>query len=351
MKAKQTSVRKNEKSESKSKSLVSHSELTEKFGNYSDFIENWNKESMSVSIDGDDSLYSAENNLSTVHQTLQNIEKVRKELKEPYFKTGKAIDNYAKTLMEPLERIKQRFNNAIASYKEVQAAKARADAEEERKKLEEAAKEADIESERINRIFTQVIARTFGGSFINKESERISYTSCNTVEDCEKLSELIITKLPPYDSFIHMQTSYSDTVVLIGKMINKHKLNLIKKNSAKTQEDIQEAEKEISETRIKYTDMADDSFREMQHIKEKIIQKEEKNIEKTIKESAKNTRKYIKFTIYNEKEVPIDFKSVDERLVRQYIDNHKEEVFKKMQNNEDIINGIKFYVETKNIVR
>ncbi len=73
------------------------------------------------------SLAIATQNLSKANQYIKDIEKIRKELKAPYFDAGKKIDALADALSSPLEKTLAEGKAKILAYNKIEEAKALAE--------------------------------------------------------------------------------------------------------------------------------------------------------------------------------------------------------------------------------
>jgi hypothetical protein len=71
------------------------------------------------------SLAVATQNLSKLKEFIRNLEKLRKETKEPYLKAGQQIDALAKNLSNPLEAVLKSGENNILAYNKAEEEKAR----------------------------------------------------------------------------------------------------------------------------------------------------------------------------------------------------------------------------------
>ena len=76
--------------------ILKTEEIAIQFPNIQDKIEKYNRYSLSLQIEDEDTLKVAENTSSEVHEIYKNVEKIRQVFKGPYYLTAKNIDEYAK---------------------------------------------------------------------------------------------------------------------------------------------------------------------------------------------------------------------------------------------------------------
>lgn len=78
-----------------------------------------------LTIADDTSLAVATQNLSKAKEFIRNIEKLRKEIKEPYLKAGQQIDALAKNMSSPIELALAKGEKAILEFNRIEEEKAR----------------------------------------------------------------------------------------------------------------------------------------------------------------------------------------------------------------------------------
>lgn len=332
----------------KQQDLVKHENLVERFGDFGDEIAKYEKYSMNIKVADTGSLAVAESHSSTINKILKDIEDVRKIFKEPYFKAGKTIDEYAKTLADPFERAKKRINSAITAYKEVQEAAKRIEEE----KLKEAAEKERLEKENelafLKRIKDQAYARLYGGRFTTSSGEQKSTAGCVDAKQCDEFTLFIKNKFPKPSTFKHVSAEVDKLFELVLKLAAEHKANLsdLESNNEVIRRDALER---ITLAKTKAEIIAEDKLANAEAAINKEFAKDVRSIEKETKEAGKGLRMSILFKVVNEDDVPIDFKTVNETLVREYIQQNKEKVLELLKENKQPIKGLHVYVE-KNYV-
>ena len=152
--------------------LLKPDQISKNFGVLQKSITEFEEISNKIEISDNEVLAIAENNSSLIQQTLNNIELSRKTMKQPYYDTGQAIDAYAKTLQDPLNRAKKRLNDKIANYKILQRQAETAEAQRKEKERQEYENERNSEIERLAKIRKQINARIYGGVYYAKDGTR-----------------------------------------------------------------------------------------------------------------------------------------------------------------------------------
>lgn len=330
----------------KAVSLIKKEELTQQFGKLGTKIAEYEQISVAIVVDDKDKLTIAENHAKGVQGMLNDIELVRKTMKGPYFETGKAIDAYAKNMIDPLDRSKKRIQAQITAFKELQAAAERARIESEQKEREEKENAKAAEIEKLERIKKQLYARIYGGIYYLKNGTQQSSAGCITVEDCDNTLLFIQDKFPSADSFVYLKIELEDTKVAGIAHLTEHKSNLISMSSSNAITR-KEAAEEINLAKNEAEVEAIDEVQSLKHNAAKDAKAVEKQDERILKETTKGIRENVKFDVEDAMLVPSDFKVVDETKVNEYIRNNKDRLKIMLKNNEQPFPGLRFYVETK----
>lgn len=324
--------------------LLKVSDLKNRFPEVQEKIEEYNKFSLALKIETDDNLVAADNMSSEVHEVLKNIEKVRQVLKAPYYNTGKAIDEYAKTMTEPLEKAKKRINDEIARYKVVQAAMIKAQEEAKMREIAAVEEEKREELNKIVRIEGQLNARIYGGVWMTKDNTRQTSTGCIKEEDCDQLIDLIINKVPKPETFKYYSAQAEEMLSKVRDRIAKHKINLHNLNgdSRLLRED---AIVKINEAKLE----AGVESVETREVLEKKIERETKSevkgFEKTYEQARKGVARVLKFVVTDEALVPREFFVISEEKIRDYMRQNGDQIREDLTKNNESLPGIKFYVD------
>lgn len=324
--------------------LVKVEDLKNKFPDIQDKIKEYTEYSLAVKIETDDNLMAADNTSSEVHEVLKNVEKVRQVLKAPYFNTGKVIDEYAKTMTDPLEKAKKRINEEIARYRVIKAAMIKAEEDAKMREIAALEEEKREEMNKITRIEQQLTARTYGGVWITRDGQKMTSIGCVKESDCDDLITLIVTKVPKPESFKFYQAQAEEMLSKVRDRIAKHKINLhnlngdskilredalVKINEAKVEAGVEAAEtKEIIEKKI-----------------EKETKQQIKGFEKSIDQARKGVAQVLKFSVLEEHLVPREFLVVSEEKIRDYMRQNGEQIRTDLKDNKVSLPGIKFYID------
>ncbi len=332
----------------KEQELVKHENLIERFGNFSDEIAKYEKYSMNIKVSDPGSLAVAESHSATINKILKDIEDVRKVFKEPYLKAVKNIDDYAKILAEPFERFKKRVNTAITIHKELQEAAKKIEEEKLKKEVEAERIEKEGELTFIKRIKDQAYARLYGGRYITNSGEQKSVSGCVDAKMCDEFEKFIKEKFPKPSEFKHVSSEIDKLFEIVLKLIKEHRINLSDLES-RNEMIRKDALERITIAKTKAEILAEDKFANAEALINKEFNKDVRAIEKETKDAGKGLRLSILFKIVNEDDVPIDFKTVNESLVKKYIQNNKEKILEELKANNQPIKGIHVYLE-KNYV-
>lgn len=324
--------------------ILKTEEIAVQFPNVQEKIEKYNRYSLSLQIEDDDTLKVAENTSSEVHEIYKNVEKVRQVLKGPYFQTAKNIDEYAKTITGPLTAVKKRINDEIANYRTVQAAMLRAKQEEEMARIAALEAEKKDELSRITRIEQQLNGRIYGGFWLDKNKMKQSSSGCIKETDCDELLNVIVTKVPKPDTYKHFPTQHEEMISNVKKRLAEHKINLHNLNgdSRILRED---AMKKIAEAKVSAGIMSDEAKEQMEKKIEKEIKGEVRTFEKSVAEAGKGVRKILKFVVTEPAKVPRDFFEISEDKIRDHMNANNEKIRKDLLENRESIPGIKFYID------
>ncbi len=324
--------------------------LKPKFSHLSTQIEQFQKYADKIQVDSSMSLTVAENNVGLINDTLKNVEKVRKVLKDPYMQTGKMIDEYAKTLTIPLNEAKASVTQSITNYKSIETATKKAEA---KKALEETEKLADAKSEEADKLFrieSQMNARIYGGHWFNKSNQQQSSSGCSTAFDTNDLRKMIKEKLPSPDIFIYLHKEYKILLKEINKRLTAKTTSIIE---SETESEI------VKENAIKEMDAAKDTAIQSSNVKKQelaqtIIKEAKKDIKVStdaIQEAGKGVRKQLKFELDNIANIPNEWLQINETAIREWALANQKLVRDSIEEKNGVITGIKFYFEQTYVSR
>lgn len=332
-------------------SFVSPELLTEKFNYASRRLSELEKVSVSVKVDTEEQLVVAENLASETLSLIKEVEASRKLLKGPYADTVKMIDSYCKTITENLERVKMRFTSEVTKYKVVKEAQLKAERDAKVTEIKTLEQEKTEEAERIIRIYSQIVARIYGGTYKRKDGENMVSPGCLTPENCEELDEWIQLKVPAKETMKYFQTDYEDALLQLGLFLAEHKANLIDVLKPDYPTANIGAAARIYEARTGAQVQLNTLTELLMKKIEKEVKSEVRSIDNEIGEAGKGVRDRIVFEVIDELLVPRDMLSVDSRKVNDYINANKEQIREALSKGEETIPGIRFSVENKFIAR
>lgn len=329
--------------------LIKAEELALRFDEYKEFAVKYEKYAISCEVKDADQLAVATNNVGQVAEAIKAIENIRKTLKQPFLDSGKAVDEYAGVLSDPLNKIKERINKKITEYKQLQEALKRQEAEKERLRLEAIANEKKEELSKLERLQQMMKANIYGGTYKTRTGETKTSSGCKTIAQCDAFKEDIEKNFPAPSSFKYCNKEAEEIMATAIEWVTSHRTSLAYLVNA-PKEALTEVMKGAAEAAGLQAGQIINSAEEAI---EKDTKKEEKKIEKGISDAKKGIRRTIIFEVIDAEAVPVKFKVVSDPLVNAYIQENKEHLFEALEKSDgtNIIEGIKFSVHDQNINR
>lgn len=326
--------------------LIQTETMMAKFSGLTKNIAIYKEYSNTLAIKEDKDLLIAENKSKEINEIGKAIDNIHKDLKAPYLATCRTLDEYKKTVAEPIDKIKKAINDAIANYKTVQAAMARAELQKKGEQLRKIQEEKTEEINKIERIQKQLVARLYGGIWFNKDGIRSQSSGCLKPEDCDALVQFITDKYPKSSAYIHMSDESHLMKRDILKLIAKHKVNLIGLSSENIQLR-QKALEDIANAKIQAGIKSEQAIEKLNVSAEKESKKELSREEKNVKTAEKGVRKILKFVVIDSTKVPLSYMMVDESAIKEYMSENIETIKKRLFSKDDVndIPGVKFYIE------
>jgi hypothetical protein len=324
-----------EKAIEKYPSLVGVNKLSQEFEAFLIDLDHILVTSKAIKIEDDEGLAIVENTYSGINDFLKRLDNKRAIIKAPYFNTGKAIDAYAKLIAEKVETAKKRYNSAITSYKTIQRAAAKAEAEKREQELLEEQKLKQEEIDKINRIRNMIIAKIFGGKYHLKDGSVKEAVGCKTKDECIELLRAVKNNFKPEDfercTDLAGET-FNDLIVKIGQQTN----NIITGKTSDTEKEkmLREAAEKEEEAKKELEKETRDSMKESQAL---------------IKDAGKGLRETLRYNIVNEKDLDRKFLSADPQKIREYMSENKEMIKEHLKENKQTALGLEFYIETKHV--
>jgi hypothetical protein len=331
--------------------FVQKEDLLEKFKYVNSRLQILDKASLELKVESEEQLTIAENNAKEVVQLAKEVENTRKILKGPYAEVVKMIDSYCKVIDDNFARIKIRFTSQVTDFKVIQQAALKAEQEAKIKEVEALESEKQIEADKIKRIHSQLIARIYGGTYMKKDGTPQNHAGCVKATDCDDLLKWINDNVPPVNSFVHFATLYEDTIIEVKKKLAEQRVNLYNLELTSIPKLRNDALQKINESRV-------NASQEIQEVGDKVDRKIDLDTRKgvnvinnEIKDAGKGVRRVITWEVQDELLVPRDMLSVDSVKVNAYLNANKEKVKECITTNEEVVPGIRFFVESNYIAR
>ena len=317
--------------------------LVDKFKSIKDNLERLETSSKEIKVMSEDTLLIATNTMSEVMSHIKTVDSLRTDLKKPYLETGRMIDQYCKGIDDILQRCKLRFSSEITNYKTLKEAEERQKQAIRLKELEALEAEKTNEASLIIRIEKQLNARLYGGIYYTKTGERKSSSGCIKSEDCVTLHEVLNKNIPTVDTFKHFPERYEDMVRKVAKRLSEHQTNLL------VVEGTSDYERKVAMERIAQarSEAEVESLDNQESITKQIdkeIRHEEIKTEKAVISAGKGIRQNLRWVVTDEMLVTRDFLSVDTDKLTKYMNENKEKIKEQLQQNEETLPGIRFFV-------
>lgn len=273
------------------------------------------------------SLGIANQKLSLIGNYRKEIESKRKELKQPFLDGGKKVDDAAKELDAILSKGNDDLKSKIGAWEKARLEKER---ELQQKALEEARKkEAEAngiaEKARIVNYMAQV-----------KDWLEKGLAGCTTIEHGNQMLESMKGLQPfavmgdyqqEYKALIEMYEKLFRTKVgeLEGKIAKGTTENHINVLGGQLNDHIESLKVQVAEKQQELTKVETEIVQEMNNLQE---------------EKASNVAFLWKFDVVSPENVPSMFMSIDEKKIREWMNNNKENL-----KDGETIYGVKFYKE------
>jgi len=330
-------------------SLLTIETISDNFQIVSKELDKFDAISKAVDIKDDETLAIAENNAAQIKTMMIRTEATRKALKDPYMKNGKAIDSYAKGVIDKLDAFSKRFSLNISTWRSVQEAHKRAELVAKQKELQIIEEEKTAETDRLLRLTNTINAKLYGGVYHTKAGEKQS-NGCHTNEACERLLSALKTSFPPASEFKHFPEERDKVFELGMKAIRNHSVNLIE-----LQSQIPKIREIITQKIIDNKKAAGLYIEEKKVKMDKKIalatRKEVSEGEKEIKNAAKGTRKILKFNVVNDDIITREYLSVDTAKIREWMEGKNDEIKAELKTGKQPIAGVEFYVEVTHVAK
>lgn len=309
-------------------------------------ITNAMKDVELIIVDSEEKIAIANTRISTINSLMKVVEKLRTEIKSPYFEAGKDIDAYAKNLSNPMESAKKKLNQKVLGFKKSQEAQLIIEQNQAKQKQEMDEKAKLNESNLLRRIREQITARLFGGQFVTGAG---IVTPCEPAKNIPECTEIYL-KLSqdfPLDFFKHLKKEAEDTMKELSDTVLNHQKKIAGLVAAGTLEQyLVTARAKADGANVKAESETVNKIAEES-------KKEEKKEELAMKKATKGIRKTIAFEIVDKRLVPDEFLSVDAVKVNEWIKNNKEKVQDGLskEGSESPISGLRFYEHSSYVAK
>lgn len=264
-----------------------------------------------IKITDENTLAMSQQVLSKANQIVKTVEAKRSEIKAPYLQAGKAIDELAKQIMDPLEKAIESGKLQLRKWNEAQA---------ERDKLAKAETQKKFD---------------FLTGIKKQLDEKVA--ACKTSEDCEKLIASINKNFPALDVFGEYAIGANATKNNFINLLTIRKDALLAATSNKSNAS------EVVATKL-------EEIKAAEGVKEEIttaIQETKEIVESNVSAIKSNVRRSPKFEIVDESKLPRQFLSADERKIREYMNANKDKITKEGV----IIGGVRFYIDEAPVIK
>jgi cell division septum initiation protein DivIVA len=302
-----------------------------------------------ITVDNKETCELATQHAGRATGLLNDIESLRKVIKDPYLAACKLIDDYTKTIVAPIELAKQRVSVKIKAWKVIEESRLKADEEARMKGIEQAMEKKRQIKERLMRIHEMLNARLFGGKYkLNNGEERTS-PGCVSQADIDQLRKDVEEKYPRHEEF----GEYKEDSLLLTEQLHQ-KIDQFETNLKNIQNGGVSASKSIEEINTLRTEANVNVIETAAALDGKLIRMEERvvgKVKKEIKEASKGMRTYITFEVTDLWNVPREFLMIDEKAINEYKTQNKELIIDQIKNNKQPVTGIVFKIEQEFVAR
>ena len=282
----------------------------------------------------DESCEVAELKVKSIIEMEKAVEAARIRLKDPINAIGNIIQAEAKKRAGELGDAKTLLNKKILTFKNLKQAQLIA---EQKKKEQEGLKEVEekkLTAERINRIVYQLRSLLFGGELVNKDGEFKPVKAPESVEDLDKIMELIRKSFPDFAAF----GDFKDEVVVIRSEFEED-ITYYKNHLG---DDLW-----INVLKVKYDKMCKYWDMLIGKVVEKETKKVEKAINQEIKDAGKGVKELVRYEVTNFELVSDRFKEIAKGAVQEYIREHLDNIKAaiKADKGDEVLTGIQFRID------
>ena len=239
-----------------------------------------------ITIKDEPSKLMAIQSYSLLKEKISQIEEIREKEKKPYLDAGRQIDALAKALKEPMDKVLQDGRARVMVY------------EKEQRVI------AEKEVERVKNIKDSISRYAMEGISM--------FSECATVEDLSKMRDFYVINFVPPTEWSEEDELFQSTKSSLNDYCKNRRIEIL--SPAQADETVAETIKEI--------------------IAEKI-----EEVVPVAYQSTTKIKGIWKHRIVDESKVPLTFLSVDDKKIKEFIRDKKDELV------EGVVGGIEFYFD------
>jgi hypothetical protein len=314
--------------------------LTDEFLKYEAKTKEMIEISSKISINNSEELLVAKSRLLDVKSWVTKLIDAHKKIKSPLLEITRMLDGKKKGIETSFESAKASLETKITLWetvaKRAEAARIQAEIDEKNKINEIVLKE----TERLNRLVSNVKAMLYGGKFVNDSGESIK-PGCFTVADVEQIEGVVNRNLPGPAMFrAETQPAYIETMTMVTDMITARK------------ESLQVTDGQVLSGK-ELSILAETSSVVLNQ--QQRLQREDEKLDRALDNTNKGFRREIQYDVFDLGRVPREFLTIDTEKLNAYKVEHRQRILEGLQNGtiqpHGFIDGIRFYVHQTSIVR
>jgi protein-tyrosine-phosphatase len=297
---------------------------------------------LQIKIMDESTLSVGQQNLSKINQLVKTIDAKRKELKDPYFQAGKAIDATANLLVEAAEKAIEHLKSEVKNWELKKQEEAKAAAASLEAKAKEAADKIAQEANRVSELRTRVEGA--------RQVLQVIYANLVDVAGCvSAITNIEIHYRPKeyFGEFADEAYSLKDNYL---ELIQSKKIQFEsaatmsadEKALIEAKEELakQKLEIEAKAAKIKEAEDAIAADKARKEEAERLKIEQEKIAALALADKTKGIKHLWKIELVDKSKLIPEWIMVDEKAVKEYLAANKETM-----KDGDIVNGIKFYKE------
>lgn len=278
-----------------------------------------------VTVTTPEAVVEAENYLRLVKDSIEYLEKTRKNIIAPYQEVisdcNDAIGSIIDKIKEADKDLRQRIMKFQQSYATVQIGNIVSDYEDQKKKVL-----LSMElNQRVNIIGKQFYARLFGGLGPKLDGTTSSFPGIESIADANAFVLFVEAKFPNMNSFGEYRPTMEYIRMSALKIVEMIKEKLSAKNSGLDVSDIEIA---INDEKDKFMVRVDEEFVQTTKNLEKKLASVDKKFEAEKKSLNKGIAWSWDFEVIDPVAVPPSYRSIDEKKIKAYITKEKENLEK-----------------------